>query len=85
MPKRQITTSRDIQHAFQSILEILCEIQYEECASLLEDCLSNRAKMNDLDVDVSESEEEEGEEEEEVKDMEEIVDDEDFDINNEIW
>lgn len=84
MPKKQETTSRDIQHAFQSILEILCDIQYEECASLLEDCLSNRAKMNDLDVDVSESEEEQ-EEKEEEEDMEEIVDDEDFDINNEIW
>jgi hypothetical protein len=79
MPKKQITTSRDIQHAFQSILEILCDIQYEECASLLEDCLRDRAKMNDLDVDISESEEEQEEE------MEDIVDDEDFDIDNELW
>jgi hypothetical protein len=78
MPKKQITTSRDIQHAFQSILEILCDIQYEECASLLEDCLRDRAKMNDLDVDISESEEEQEEE------MEDIVD-EDFDIDNELW
>jgi hypothetical protein len=78
-PKKQITTSRDIQHAFQSILEILCDIQYEECASLLEDCLRDRAKMNDLDVDISESEEEQEEE------MEDIVDDEDFDIDNELW
>lgn len=83
MPKKQETTSRDIQHAFQSILEILCDIQYEECASLLEDCLSNRAKMNDLDVDISESEEEE--EQEHEQEMEDIVDKEDFDINNELW
>ncbi len=53
MPKKQETTSRDIQHAFQSILEILCDIQYEECASLLEDCLYNRSKMNVLGVVIS--------------------------------
>ena len=82
MPKKQETTSRDIQHAFQSILEILCDIQYEECEQILSDAFNERSKIKDLDVDVSESEEEE---EEEVKDMEEIVDDEDFDINNEIW
>jgi hypothetical protein len=82
MPKRQITTSMDLKSAYQSIIEILCDIQYEECSTLLEDCLRERATMKDLDVDVSESEEEEEEQEE---DMEEIVDDEDFDINNEIW
>ena len=79
--KKQITTSRDLQHAFQKIVEILCDIQYEECASLLEDCLSNRAKMNDLDVDISESEEEQEQEQE----IEDIVDNEDFDMDNECW
>jgi hypothetical protein len=81
MPKKQITTSRDIRFAFQKIIEILCDIQYEECSSLLEDCLRDRAKMNNLDVDISESEEEQEQEEE----IEDIVDNEDFDIDNELW
>lgn len=63
MPKKQITTSQDLRSAYLNIIEILSEIQYEECSTLLEDCLRDRARMNDLDVDVSESEEEEEEQE----------------------
>ena len=59
MPKKQETTSMDLRIAYKTILDALCDIQYEECAKLLEDCLTERARMNDLDVDVSESEEEE--------------------------
>ena len=61
MPKKQITTSMDLRSAYQNIMEILSDIQYEECSSLLEDCLRDRSKINDLDVDVSESEEEDEE------------------------
>jgi len=80
-PKKQETTSSDLRIAFKTILDALCEIQYEECEQILSDAFIERSRIKDLDVDVSESESEE----EEVKDMEEIVDDEDFDINNEIW
>lgn len=82
-PKKQITTSRDIKFAFQKIIEILCDIQYEDCSELLEDCLRERARMKNLNVDVSESEEEEEHEKED--EIEDIVDDDDFDIKNELW
>lgn len=62
MPKKQETTTQDLRYAYKTILETLCDIQYEECASLLEDCLRDRARMKDLDVDLSESEEEEDQE-----------------------
>jgi hypothetical protein len=58
-PKKQETTSMDLRIAYKTILDALCEIQYEECAQLLEDCFTERARIKDLDVDVSESEEEE--------------------------
>lgn len=58
MPKKEETTSQDLKYAFQSIIEILSHIEWEECSTLLEDCLRDRARMKDLDCDLSESEEE---------------------------
>jgi len=63
MPKRQETTSRDIDFAIREIYKLLCDIQYEECQGVLEQAFESRARDNDLDVDISESEEEESEDE----------------------
>jgi len=59
MPKKQETTSRDIDYAIREIYKILCEIQYEECENILNKAYSERARENYLDVDISESEDEE--------------------------
>jgi len=61
MPKKQETTSQDINYAIREIYRILCDIQYEECESLLEAAWSDRRKERDLDVDLSESDEEDEE------------------------
>jgi len=65
MPKKQETTSRDINYAIRDIYKILCEIQYEECEKILEIAWGDRRKERGLDVDESESEEEESEGEKE--------------------
>jgi len=59
MPKKQETTSRDIDSAIRDIYKILCEIQYEECENILEIAWGDRRKEKGLDVDESESESEE--------------------------
>ncbi len=64
MPKKQETTSRDINFAIRDIYKILCEIQYEECEKILEIAWDDRRKERGLDVDESESDTEGAEEEE---------------------
>ena len=58
MPKKQETTSADINYAIEAIISILKEIQYEECENILNKAYSERARENYLDVDISESDEE---------------------------
>ena len=63
MPKKQETTSADINYAIEAIITILKEIQYEECENILHKAYEYRARERDLDVDISESEEEDDDEE----------------------
>ena len=59
MPKKQLTTQRDIDDAYRSICEILNHICIDDIKQLLEHCYESRNKETDLDVDISESEEDE--------------------------
>ncbi len=59
MPKKELTTQRDIDDAYRSICEILNEICIDDIKQLLEDCYESRNKERGLDVDISESDDEE--------------------------
>ena len=58
MPKKELTTQRDIDDAYRGICEILNHICIDDIKHLLECCYEARNKETDLDVDISESEEE---------------------------
>jgi hypothetical protein len=44
MPKKELTTQRDIDDAFRTICEILNEICIDDIKQLLEDCYESRKK-----------------------------------------
>jgi len=58
MPKKELTTYKDVDYAIRDIYEILCRIEINECQDIVERALEGRARETNLDVDISESEDE---------------------------
>jgi len=58
MPKKELTTYKDVDYAIRDIYEILCRIEINECEDIVERALESRARETNLDVDISESEDE---------------------------
>tara|TARA_R100001463_G_scaffold26216_2_gene61554 strand:+ start:3520 stop:3810 length:291 start_codon:yes stop_codon:yes gene_type:complete len=74
MPKKELTTQRDIDDAYRGICEILNHICIDDIKHLLECCYESRNKERDLDVDISESDTEGTDEYEDLFNIEKTSD-----------